>query len=145
MEKRSTLYSLLGRAAAAGAWGNVQREATRNKNPQILELFKQRLIVLEPFADAWDECERQMNRWGKRWDDKLSPEDWTARVTLWAGKALAAAWSGDYVQQRRRWIQVAALALSAVAALDRRIDFEELERIAALVDPDEQMKHEGDS
>lgn len=68
---------------------------------------------------------RQDTLWGKKFDDTHTQNDWVAFITCYAGKGMRKM-PGEEGQQYPgpesfRWamIQVAALALAAVEALDR--------------------------
>lgn len=67
-----------------------------------------------------EELWRQVQKWGgPAHDDKHSPNDWHALIRDYNGWARTMAGMGSLEKAERRWIQVAALALSA-AATSRR-------------------------
>jgi hypothetical protein len=66
------------------------------------------------------ERQRQDGKWGPEQDDKNNPLDWhetIADYNSWARRMLC---MGSIDKGRRRLIQIAALAVAQVEALDRR-------------------------
>jgi len=74
-------------------------------------------VVLE----VVDELERQIEKWGgPDNDDLFTPLDWHEMIADYNGWARRMAAMGSPDKARRRYIQIAALAVSAVEALDRK-------------------------
>ena len=64
---------------------------------------------------------RQIEKWtGIFDDDKYTPEDWYAMIADYNAWARRMGAMGSADKSRRRYIQIAALAVAAVEALDRR-------------------------
>lgn len=73
-------------------------------------------IVLE----VADERERQIGKWGVSSDDDCTPLDWHEMIADYNAWARRIAAMGSMDKARNRYIQIAALAISAVEAIDRR-------------------------
>lgn len=74
--------------------------------------------ILEEVAD---ERQRQDEKWGgAESDDKNNPLDWHEVIADYNGWARRMLCMGSVAKARRRLIQIAALAVAQVEALDRR-------------------------
>ena len=66
------------------------------------------------FVEIENERLYQDSKWGKEFDDKNTPNDWIAYITIYLGKAVTFPWNRDVF--RKAILKVAALA---VAILER--------------------------
>lgn len=73
------------------------------------------------FDDIVDERTRQVEKWEDEFDDDYTPEQWITLMGRYADKVRHGVGIQD---QRRRFIQIAALAVAAVEALDRKAELE---------------------
>lgn len=79
------------------------------------------LVTKEVLKDVQAERERQHLKWdGKFNDDDWNPLDWHEMIADYNGWARRMACMGSPDKARNRYIQIAALAVAAVEALDRR-------------------------
>jgi hypothetical protein len=104
---------------------------------EILAAARRLRVALTPEVCAViEELGRQVQKWGgPAHDDKHSPNDWHALIRDYNGWARAMASMGSLEKAERRWIQVAALALSAAASARRHRTAEpELARTCSEVD-----------
>ncbi len=87
----------------------------------LLEACSRLRSALTPEVCAvLEELERQVQKWGgPAHDDQHSPNDWHALIRDYNGWARTMAGQGSLEKAEHRWIQVAALALSAAAASRR--------------------------
>lgn len=73
--------------------------------------------------DVLNERDRQVSKWeGKFNDDDYTPLDWHEMIADYNGWARRMAAMGSLDKARRRYIQIAALAVAAVGALDRKVN-----------------------
>jgi hypothetical protein len=71
--------------------------------------------------DVRDERERQDGKWGGApHDDEKSPRSWHDDIHNYNAWAFQMAAMGDLAKARRRWVQVAALAVAVVERIDRK-------------------------
>jgi len=78
-----------------------------NKHPAVLEVI--------------DERERQISKWGDEINDDLwTPLDWHEMISDYNGWARRMAAMGSNDKARKRYIQIATLAIAAVESIDRR-------------------------
>jgi len=70
------------------------------------------------------ERERQYDKWGTEFDDEYTALDWHEMIADYNGWARRMAAMGSQDKARRRYIQIAALAVAAIAAMDRKADAE---------------------
>jgi len=73
-------------------------------------------------GEVANERVRQISKWGHKVDKIYSPLDWHEMISDYNGWARRMAAMGSPHKARTRYIQVAALAIAAVEALDARID-----------------------
>lgn len=67
---------------------------------------------------------RQDKKWGgAEHDDQWTPFDWHEMIADYNGWARRMASMGSPFKARQRYIQVAALAVAAVEAIDRKLEF----------------------
>ena len=71
-------------------------------------------------AEVQAERYRQEGKWGTEQDDRNNPLDWHEVLSDYIGWARRMLCMGSIAKGRRRLIQVAAIAVAAVEALDRR-------------------------
>ena len=69
--------------------------------------------------DVLQERDYQRGRWSVEDDVLHSDCEWVTILITWLGKAGSAARSGDKSTLRKRLVQVAAISMAAVEALDR--------------------------
>lgn len=68
-----------------------------------------------------DERQYQINKWGNEFDDKNTPYNWMGYITHYASRNLAGDPNGvDLAKFRTDMIKVAAMAVAAVEAIDRK-------------------------
>lgn len=80
--------------------------------------LRQKDLMLELLAER----RRQDDKWGgPNHDDQWTPFDWHEMIADYNAWARRMAAMGNLVKARRRYIQVAALAVAAVEALDRQV------------------------
>lgn len=73
------------------------------------------------FNEIKTEREYQIKKWGNSLDDKNTPYNWSAYISNYATKALTGDPDGlDIIAFRVSMIKVAALAVAALEALDRK-------------------------
>lgn len=70
--------------------------------------------------EVLQERERQTNKWGAAADDNWNPLDWHEMIADYNGWARRMLCQGSPDKGRRRLIQIAALAVAQIEALDRR-------------------------
>lgn len=63
------------------------------------------------------EREYQDKKWGTKFDDKNTPNDWVAYMTNYLGKSVTLPWNEETF--KKNIIKVAALAVAALESLDR--------------------------
>lgn len=73
-------------------------------------------LLLEVAAER----DRQDGKWGTEQDDKNNPLDWHETIADYNGWARRMLCMGSIAKGRRRLIQLAAIAVAQVEALDRR-------------------------
>jgi hypothetical protein len=72
-------------------------------------------------ADVAAERQRQIMKWTETFnDDHWTPLDWHEMIADYNGWARRMATMGSTEKARNRYIQIAALAVAAVEAIDRR-------------------------
>jgi len=69
--------------------------------------------------DVLKERDHQRGRWSIEDDVLHSHCEWTNILTTWLGKACHSARHGDTPAFRKRLVQVAAICMAAIEALDR--------------------------
>lgn len=79
--------------------------------------YNHQLQILEEVAA---ERTRQTEKWGVEQDDKNNPLDWHEIIADYNGWARRMLCMGSITKGRRRLIQLAAIAVAEVEALDRR-------------------------
>jgi hypothetical protein len=84
------------------------------KNETRAERHAQRVV-----DDVLHERDYQRSRWSIEEDVLHSHCEWIAILTTWLGKAGISARTGDDSTLRKRLVQVAAISMAAVEALDR--------------------------
>lgn len=97
-----------------GAW---------DKQPPGPVLVAMSRIQQEVLMDVVEERSRQDEKWGgEGHDDKHSVRDWVTYIMAYLGRIVSREnkWGADSKLARKLFIQVAALAVAAVEALDRR-------------------------
>ena len=72
------------------------------------------------YDDIQAERNRQDQKWGAVHDSDHTPSEWYEILDTYSKKAAIDAQDRDFGDARRRYIQVAALAVAAVEALDRK-------------------------
>lgn len=86
-------------------------DALRDAHPDLLAIAN----------DVLQECQRQDEKWGgPEHDDQHTDREWTAIVAEHLGRAGYAISEDDAVGYRRQMVRVAALAVAALEAFDRR-------------------------
>lgn len=83
-----------------------RREETAAQARQVLE-------------DVLKERDYQRGRWDTEHDVLHSHFEWVSILTTWLGKAASSALGGDRAGLRKRLVQVTAIGLAAIEALDR--------------------------
>jgi hypothetical protein len=74
--------------------------------------------------DVYDERVRQIGKWeGTFSDDDWNPLDWHEMIADYNGWARRMACMNSPGKARRRYIQIAALAVAAIEALDRKANY----------------------
>ena len=66
-----------------------------------------------------DERDHQRNRWSPEQDVLHSHFEWITVLSGWLGKAATCAIGGDAAGLRKRLVQVTAIGLAAIEAIDR--------------------------
>ena len=74
----------------------------------------------EILQEVLQERARQIGKWGAAADDNWNPLDWHEMIADYNGWARRMLCQGSPDKGRRRLIQIAALAVAQVEALDRR-------------------------
>lgn len=85
--------------------------------------------VREVFNEILTEREYQKQRWGAEHDAKHTEQDWLSILTVWLGKAASTTHPYAFLDAqlnvkkdkeafRKRLIQIAAISLAAIEALD---------------------------
>lgn len=69
--------------------------------------------------DVLKERDHQRKRWSVEEDVLHSHCEWVTIVATWLGKAGSAARGGDTFTLRKRLVQVAAICMAAIEALDK--------------------------
>jgi hypothetical protein len=70
-------------------------------------------------ADVAEERLRQIDKFAMRDDDSLLPFDWHVMIADYSAWARRCMLTGHREEARKRYVQVAALAVAAVEAIDR--------------------------
>ena len=70
-------------------------------------------------AEIRQERQKQDQIWGKTFDDRNTLVEWITYITKYAGNAYTHKW--DVYVFRTKMLQVAAIAVAAVEAIDRRL------------------------
>ena len=101
-------------------------EDSRTEKNRTMEHEGRRPYPRELLQEIWQERLRQMLKWGKGddvnasiHDDSWTALDWHEMIADYNGWARRMAVMGSWDKARERYIQVAALALAAVQAIDR--------------------------
>lgn len=76
-------------------------------------------VARKVLDDVLHERGYQRNRWGTGHDVLHSHFEWVTILTTWLGKAASSAIGGDRVGLRKRLVQVAAICLASIEAIDQ--------------------------
>jgi len=68
-------------------------------------------------ANVVDERNYQQGKWGDKFDEKNTPNDWISYITKYAGQAVTMPW--DASKFREQLVKVACLCAAAVEWCDR--------------------------
>lgn len=81
------------------------------------------MTTKDVLTDVENERLRQIAKWGSpsETDDIYTPLDWHEMISDYNGWARRMAAMGSVEKARRRYVQIAALAVAAVESLDRQI------------------------
>jgi len=87
--------------------------------PETMSEEKTERISQRVVDDVMNERQYQRGRWSIEHDVLHSDCEWISILATWLGKSASAAVGGDKSTLRKRLVQVAAISMAAIEALDR--------------------------
>jgi len=87
--------------------------------PDKLQREESQIRARTVLDDVIKERDYQRKRWSTEHDVLHSHFEWVSIISTWLGKAASAALGSDTGTFRKRLVQIAAISIAAIEALDR--------------------------